>query len=337
LSDVVTTGFGSLKRVIAFFGLCIAAIFGVHAAVPAGLHLIDTSNFGVFNRIMTGRIGADILITGSSRALTHYDPRVIEKATGHSAFNIGINGSQTDMQVAVFKTYLEHNRQPRLLIHNLDSFTFETSHGGVYFPGLYLPYLNEEPIYRALHVIDRDTWWSRYVPLYGYTVEDMNFTWMRGLGGLVGWRPREDRFDGFQPRHTPWTGDFEAFKRSNPNGVEFPVEPAGLAIFEDMLRLCRDRGIPVLLVYSPVYSEMQALERNRADLFARFHSLAVQYRATLWDYSQLPMSSDKANFYNSQHLNADGAARFSGELAAALARSPLLESRSAHQPPASSD
>lgn len=327
--------FAGLKRVVAFFCLCVVAIFAVHCAVTAGLRRIETSNFGVFNRIMSGRINSEILITGSSRALTHYDARVIERATGRSAFNIGINGSQTDMQVAVLKTYLEHNRKPRLLVHNLDSFTFEMSHGGVYFPALYLPYLDEEPVYRALTAIDGDVWWSRYVPLYGYVVEDMNFAWVQGLGGLLGWNPREDRFAGFQPRHTQWTGDFEAFKRNNPDGVRFPVEPAGVAVFEDMLRLCRDRGIPVLLVYSPVYSEMQALERNRDEVFARFRSLADQYGATLWDYSQLPMSSDRAYFYNSQHLNAEGAARFTGGLAAALARLPLLASTPAQPQPSS--
>ena len=70
-----------------------------------GLRRIDTAAFGVFNRIVNGEINAEILVTGSSRALTHFDPRVISGSTGLSAFNIGINGSQTDMQVAVFKTY----------------------------------------------------------------------------------------------------------------------------------------------------------------------------------------------------------------------------------------
>jgi hypothetical protein len=37
----------------------------------------------------------------------------------------------------------------------------------------------------------------------------MRFTWWMGVRALFGWNPIEDRYFGFQPRHTTWTGDFE--------------------------------------------------------------------------------------------------------------------------------
>ncbi len=316
----------AVGRLAGFFLLCVAALYATHQGIDAGLRRIETSDFGVFNRIVGGRINAELLITGSSRALAHYDPRIIQRATGYTTFNIGVNGSQTDMQLAVLKTYLRHNRQPLLLVHNLDSFTFETTHGGVSNPGLYLPYLNEEPLYATLAHIDRGFWKSRYLPLYGYAVEDMNFTWLVGFGGLVGWKPRENSYLGFQPGHTPWTGDFESFKRRNPDGIRWPIEPEGLVAFADLLRLCRERGIPVLLVYSPVYHEMQALERNRAEVFARFQEFAERHGASLWDFSRSPVAFDRAYFYNSQHLNANGAARFSADFAEALVQAGRVKS-----------
>ena len=77
------------------------------------------------------------------------------------------------MQVAVLRAYLEHNRKPDLVIHNLDAFTFETTRE-VYASAQYTPYLYDEELYRPLLKIDPNTWKSRYVPLYGYVVEDMN-------------------------------------------------------------------------------------------------------------------------------------------------------------------
>jgi hypothetical protein len=319
----------AVGRLASFFFLCVAALYGTHEGVNVGLRRIETAHFGVFNRIVDGRINAELLITGSSRALTHYDPRIIQQATGYKTFNIGLNGSQTDMQLAVLKTYLRHNRRPSLLVHNLDSFAFETTRGGVSFPGLYLPYLSEEPIYATLEQIDQEIWKSRRLPLYGYAVEDMNFTWLVGLGGLVGWNPRENRHLGFEPRHTPWTGDFESFKRRNPDGVRFPIEPEGLVAFEELLRLCRELGIRVLLVYSPVYHEMQALERNREEVFARFQEFSKRHGASLWDFSRSPVAFDRTYFYNSQHLNAKGAARFSTDFAAALVQARWVKSMAA--------
>jgi hypothetical protein len=320
----VRSAYSGVVSLCGFMALVIGALTVTDGLVDAGLRRINTSAFGVFNRIVNGQINADILVTGSSRALTHFDPRIIERATGQTGYNIGINGSQIDMQVAVFKTYLTHNAKPRLLVHSLDSFTFVTSHGEVYFPGQYLPYLNEPDIYDALKRIDPHTWKARYLPLYGYSVQDMNFTWVKGLAGVMGWNPAEDRYQGFQPRHSSWTGDFERFRESSRSGVRFEIEAAGVQQLEEMLRLAQAQGIRVLLVYSPVYHEMQALETNRPEIFARFRELAARYGAALWDYSQSPVSLRKEYFYNSQHLNAGGAAVFSEEFARALAASAFV-------------
>jgi hypothetical protein len=302
----------------------VAVLFGTDALVNAGLRRIDTSAFGVFNRITRGGIDADIVISGSSRALNHFDPRIIERRTGRTAMNIGMNGSQTDMQVAVFRTYLAHNRRPSLLVQNLDSFTFVTSHKGLYFPAQYMPYLHEPALYDTLVSIEPDMWKVRRLPLYGYAVHDMSFTWWLGLRGLAGWNPPEDRYLGFQPRYAGWSGEFADFKGHQQRGVAFDIEPQGVKDFEALLDLCRAQGIPVLLAYSPVYIEMQALETNRDAIFERFRTIAARYDVPLWDYSSSPLSQSHDNFVNSQHLNASGAARFSQTFAEDLAASTIL-------------
>jgi hypothetical protein len=71
---------------------------------------------------------------------------------------------------------------------------------------------------------------------------------------------------------------------------------------------------------------MQALERNREEVFARFQEFAESHGASLWDFSRSPVAFDRAYFYNSQHLNAKGAARFSADLAAALVQDGWVKS-----------
>ena len=210
-----------------------------------------------------------------------------------------------------------------MLIFNLDLFSFQLSHGGVYDPGQYVPYLGEPAIYEALMRINPDTWKARYVPLYGYAVEDLRFTWLKGILGLLGLNSVEDNLLGFHPRDSSWTGDFERFKEMNPEGVRFPIEADGIREMEGLLRLCREQGISIVLVYSPEYIEMQAMTANRAEVFARFRDLANQFGASFWDYSGSAISSRMENFHNSQHLNAEGALAFSQSLAARLAADPV--------------
>jgi len=304
----------AVRRMACFFGMLIVLSFAMSTIITFGLRRIKTSAFGASNQVMDGKVNAQVVITGSSRALAHYDPRTIEAITGRTAFNLGRNGSQTDMQVAFLKAYLEHNRKPELVIQNLDAFTFVTTHE-VYNPVEYTPYLYDQALYDALRKINANIWKSRYLPLYGYVVEDMKFTWVLGLKGFFGWSPQEDYFLGFNPRSKKWSGDFQHFKKSNPEGVRFEIEPGGIQAVEDLIRVCRQNRIQLIFVYSPEYDEMQSLAKNRAEVFNHFHDLANRYNVPLWDYSDWKYAGNQDFFQNSQHLNSAGAAVFSNDLA----------------------
>ena len=247
-------GLRGVGRLACFACLVLLLAFLLNALIDSGLRRIKTSSFGVSNRIVDGEINADIVISGSSRALGHYDPRIIEELIGLKAFNIGLNGSQTDMQLARLKTYLRHNKKPLLLIHNLDLFSFQTTHGGVYDPGQYVPYLADPEVYAALARIDPDVWRARFLPLYGYAAEDLRFNWILGVMGFFGWNPSEDQFLGFKPRYSAWTEDFERFKAMNPDGMRFEIEADGVKQMEESAQAvqgARYQGAPGLFAGIP--------------------------------------------------------------------------------------
>ncbi len=153
------------------------------------------------------------------------------------------------------------------------------------------------------------------MPLYGYVVDDMNFSWILGLKGFFGWSPREDFFQGFNPRSAKWSDEFQKFKSANPEGVSWPIDPGGTQSVEELMRLCQQRGIQLILVYSPEYIEMQKLTKNRTEVFNDFHELAARYQVPIWDYSNWKYAGNIEYFQNSQHLNAEGAGVFSEDLA----------------------
>jgi hypothetical protein len=325
------SAWSGLLKIVCFFALIVLLLFGLNAMINSGLRHVKTSQFGVSNKIVQGKINAEIVISGSSRALTHYDPRIIERITGYSTFNIGLNGSQTDLQLARLKAYLKHNQKPKLLVQNLDLFSFLTSHE-IYDPAQYVPYLNEGSIYAGVRRVYPDAWKWKYLPLYGYAVEDMRFNWMIGLKALAGIQPKEDHVNGYRPRDTSWTGDFEKFRANNPDGVVVETEAQGVRDFEELLGLCAEQGIPVLIVYSPEYYEMQAIERNRKELLGKAKEMTGHFNFPLWDYSESPICRDRSNFYNSQHLNKRGASLFSEEFAGRLVgTAPVKAIRASHE------
>lgn len=307
----------AVRRLAGFFALLVALAFVTNVVIAHGLKQIRTSSFGAWNQVMQGKVNADVIITGSSRATYHYDPRVIQGVTGHTTFNLGRVGSQTDVQVAVLKAYLEHNKKPQLIVHNLDAFSLVTT-SKVYEPAQYVPYLDDPELYQSMRQIDPEVIKSRYIPLYGYVVEDMNFTWILGVKALFGYSPKQNYFQGFFPRDKEWTDEFEKFKAGNPRGMSFAVEPEGIEALQELIQLCQRGGIRLIFVYSPEYSEMQSLTINRAEIFTRLRELAVANEVPLLDYSAWKYNGDREYFYNSQHLNAAGAALFSDDVAKRL-------------------
>lgn len=302
-----------------FFAVTAVVLAAVDELVDRGLRRIPTGKYGSLNRILSGQVNADIVVNGSSRAAFHYDPRLLKEHTGLSAYNIGLIGARIDVQLGMLKAYLTHNTKPRVVIQNLETSIFTlTGKGEINDPGLFAPYLRDEELYRALVRADPVVWKWRHVPLYVYAVEDMRFVWARGLAGWLGRHGPETMYDGFNPNFERWGVDFFAFRAYARTGLLHSIDPGAVAVLEELIRVCRERGIELILVLSPEYHEAQALVRNRAEIFAEFNRLCAQYQVPFWDYNQSPFARQQDNFYSSQHLNADGATLFSADLARRL-------------------
>jgi hypothetical protein len=309
---------GTLK-IIGFFLLVIALAYGTDVAITTGFKRVNTSQMGAFNRAMQGRVNADIVISGSSRAYVHYDPRIIREITGRSTFNLARDGSHTDVQLAALKAYLQSNRKPSLVIQNLDMHSLVlTARDEILNPFQYVPYLANDAIYSGLHAISPEVWKWKHIPLYGYVVEDVNFGWTLGLKSFFGRQPPEDHIDGYLPADRTWNSDFARFKAANPNGVGFAVGSAGVAKLQELIALCQSQGIKLKLVYSPQYVEMLDLVTNKTQIFAEYRKLAQANKVEFLDFTTEPYCADRDYFYNSQHLNKRGAERFSRDLATRL-------------------
>jgi hypothetical protein len=309
----------ALRRFVAFVFLTSLLVITLHWAIGWSLKRVSTGELGSFNRAMQGRVNADIVVSGSSRAFRHYDPRILTRVTGLPAFNLGRNASQIDVQLGVLKAYLRQNKKPRLLIQNLDLQSFIlTKPDDIYDPAAYVPYLDNPEIYSSFDQISPHIWKWKYLPLYAYGTADTLFTWTVGFKALWASGARDPCFDGFCPMNKPWTNEFERFKAKHPHGLDIVIDAGGVAALNELIEYCKKEGIQVVLVYSPQYYEMISLTLNRDRIFNLFTSIAGNHDVTFLDYTDSPISRNRAYFYNAQHLNEQGAAVFSEDLALKL-------------------
>lgn len=303
----------------AFLLACLLLFCGLHAALVAGMRRIRSGMFGAFNRTAEGKVNADIVVTGSSRAAMAYDPAILKRATGLSAFNLGRIGALTNVHTGVLRFYLRHNRPPRVLIENVDLFSLNVT-DTLYDLPQYTPYLSDPGLYEALRRRYPAIWKARYLPFYGYIAGDTQFDHYLGLEALFGIQPEEDCKDGYYPRPLEWNDRFARFKATHKKTFDFHPQPGGIRDFQDFLSEAQSRGIPTILVVSPLYHEYLAMLRGQAELMAIYAGLARRHGAIFWDLSDLPpISGSTSYFFDYEHLNQRGAAAFSEALGERLA------------------
>ena len=295
-----------------------ALLYGTDLFLLRGLRSAKSPPFGVLNKIVKGHINSDILIIGSSRAVVHYDCDVIHSVTNRSCFNIGMDGTQMDSYLTLLKIYLSHNRAPAFLLVNLDLSSLGVSKR-IYAPYQYVPYLGEKFIDEWMLRKDFAVWKHKYLPLYSFSIYGMILT-KPALSALFGFGSSDlgRCTNGFLGYNNSWDGTFDEFKKKNPRGWTFFISNENIENLRLILGECKQKGISAILVYSPSYCEVNELTLNKQEIFCIYRNISKEFGVPFLDYSGIEICKNKAYFYNSQHLNKQGAEKFSETLASDL-------------------
>ena len=306
------------QRVIAkstvFLAIFLVLVFSVDAFFIRTLRNLNRGDFGVWNKLVGGEVNADILFTGSSRTLVHFDCTAVGSIIrDKSSFNLGLDASAINFQLPYLRTYLDHNCDPEIIVQGLSIFSVRSTEG-IYHPEQYIPYLDNEVMYQHLLSMDDTFWRHKYIPLYGFALYGGPLR-KNILAGLFDLELNYERPNGFHPVDQEWTSAFDMFKEANPDGKTYPIEQQAIRNLRTLIELVKSRNIDILLVYTPEYYENYQFTLNREEILDIYRTIAAEYNIEFWDYSDTPVTHDKRYFYNSQHLNRRGAREFSTMLA----------------------
>jgi len=324
----------NLKKSICFVGIGLLLAFSLNSLLIYGLrHYQGGAGFDVWNQIIDGKAGADILISGSSRALIDFDCQAISQVTKMSCYNIGFDGQRYNLIRPLLETYLKHNRKPKIVVLTVG--ITDLSVDDIFRPYQFIPYLNENELYKVVVKKMPEFRYDKYVPLYAFTIYKKDLL-TRALKGLRSTDTKScvrscvrtnqetewadvPRINGFLPVDRQWSNEFEAFKSKFPKGKEYKIAPSLVDDLEAIIQRFQQENIKVLLVFPPVYYEsIEGYTKNLNEIFQTYKAIAERNHIQLMDYSKDPMSKDTKYFYNSQHMNKKGAAYFSSIFAESI-------------------
>ena len=113
--------FSVFVLVLVVLAFCLDLFFSYRLKKLDGL---ANGEYKTWNDIYNGKINADLVIYGSSRAWRHIDPELLSKAFNISTYNLGMDGEKFPLEYFRHKELLRYNKKPRIIIQSLDVFSF---------------------------------------------------------------------------------------------------------------------------------------------------------------------------------------------------------------------
>lgn len=306
---------------IAWLCLLYAFAWGEHLLLLEGYKKSRNLNAELWLDVSRGKIDADVLVLGSSRALLHYDCRVLEKALpGKSCYTAGMDGGFVQSQLALLKVYLKYNKAPEIALVDTDRIVLNRmgreTVPPLYNPAQYLPYLHEEAVWRFFCTAEPACLQHRWIPLYSAAVYGKEF-WLRALMSFITpYAPMRER--GFYSDYKKWDASFDVFKSRQRHGVFDTVDTEGLKYQKQIFDELKTRGTRVVAVHSPEYDGLQKITVNYRQAEETLRSFAARNQVVYWDFTRLTINRQMRYFKGSRHLNFEGAQIFSRLLAQRL-------------------
>jgi hypothetical protein len=283
--------------------------------VDTGLRKSRNAYFASWNDLYNSKISADLLIMGSSRAEFHISPKILDSLLVLNSYNLGLSAWHFDMQYARFRMYLQHNRKPKYIIHNVDVYGFSKRADVADYPQ-FLPYIQDTILQNVTHHHKGEfDIYQQNIPLFKYkNQQKLAFEGFFCFMGFSNLYDTTSKYKGYRGNDYAWNKDFESFKKRFPKGAKYRFDKEVKRQFEEYLAFCQREKIKVILVYAPEYYEVQPYYKNKSELINLCQESVKKYKCHFLDYSNNPLCYNRTNFYNSQHLNRKGAELFSLDL-----------------------
>lgn len=259
--------------------------------------------YEVWDDIYASNIDADLAIFGSSRAWRHFDPKIFEDSLGLKTYNFGMDGHNFWMQQLRHRKYFAKNPHPQTIIYSVDILTL-VKRVDLFNKNQLLPFmLFDDEIYNYTKSYQGFSWANYYVPLYRYAT---NLDFSSFISDSLF---QEYRYHGFKGADRKWNLDLQEAELQYPN-FSLDEDTPSVALFISFIEDMKRENIDIILVCAPEYYEGQDFVKNRVELISTFKEIAENYSLPFFDYSDSAISKRQDLFYNTLHLNKEGAEVF---------------------------
>ncbi|MEO5999793.1 MAG: hypothetical protein ABIO79_12690 [Ferruginibacter sp.] len=301
-----------IKYLLTVFIISFLITWGVSWVTNKGLLSSQVDFYGKMNAASDTGKKTNVLIVGSSRALVNVDTRILDSVTGLRSYNYGLNAVTIRTCFNIMKYALHYQNDVKFVLLNIDYNMFNVSKDP-YKDAYYYPF--EKNFQNFLMTDSTANWYIHKLNFLDISLYDDFAKYAAVDGWIRPGRTIDGVYKGFYPHQT--LNDFSESPVNDLSKTEIPVNENDFSILNDIAGLCKKANVKLVFVIAPYFKKdfPGNYYTNYYSLLERIKQVAQQNDILFLDYASLPMASDKAYFYNGNHLNVKGAGIYSSIVA----------------------
>ncbi len=244
---------------------------------------------------------ADLLVFGSSRANHHYYPKAFEEGLNTSYYNVGRDGSYIFYHYAILQGVLKRYR-PRIVILDFMRKEFMKEHGSYDWLSSLLPYYKSHPEIRSVIQLRGPFEKIKLMSqIYPYNSSLLTIA----IGNTEMNKVRNQDENGYVPLYGEWNEPLTTDSKTT-----YELDTVKVKYYEMFIKDCLRSGVKLIVVCSPDYvKELHDDASVKAGM-----EIAARYRVPFLNFLDDSEFSDRRLFADKDHLNNNGAIKFSGIL-----------------------
>ena len=299
-----------ITKIILFFLLVACVDFAIGKGLDYCLNHLKGGEYYSLQYAMK-ETKADVLVFGSSRAINHYVPKVIEDSLGMTCYNCGFHAQGIIFQYGRLR-YMLNRYKPKMVIYDVE-YHFDLGSGeNERYLDLLKPYCRDTCIGNYFKEFSYAEYVKNKSRLYQYNSNfvDLLKDYFSG---------HNESQQGFEPKSGTMPYDVE--KKDVPPVEEDKVK---LAYLEKFIITCRDNHVPLVMFFSPRFDA--ASSRVHAPAKELFRKYDIPY----YDYfTDSYFQQHKNLFHDSRHLNEEGAVEYTRHIIKHLRKATASSTRQA--------
>lgn len=284
-----------MKKFLVKTALFIILVLVIDAALGAGFrYLVPHAKGGDTGRIeyICHRTSEDLLIFGSSRAVHHYDPFLLEDSLYLSCHNCGKDGNGIILLYGWYKMIQERYAPSCILYEVTPGFDLLASDNMTYLPGLRYYYGQNSTIDSIFWAVDPNERYKMRLNAYRFNSQFLQLV-------MDNIKPLRQDAKGYRPLYGEM--QYEPIL-TDKSQEKYAYDSLKLYYLERLVQDCKASGTQLIFAASPLY------KNTDARMFAPIEDLCARHGVPFINhYADPAFNEEKSYFKDSGHLNQKGA------------------------------